>query len=115
MIESVRCLVAELTKDDETGSSRIPEKATHIASMDNGNMPGSNVSPVRDANAQSIRNILGNLSAYSTPPTSPRLSLGDNPSPTNNKEVLYGPAAGDNVNESFSLSAQLIARIFIGI
>ncbi|KAL0802259.1 hypothetical protein Bca101_057435 [Brassica carinata] len=75
MLESVRCLVAEFTKGDEVGPSRIPEKGNQTPSINKGNMAGSNVSHVRDANAQSIRNILANLSAYSTPPASPRLSL----------------------------------------
>lgn len=68
-------MVGQLTKDDEGGPSTIPEKGRNTPTMDNGNMPGSNVTPLIDENAQSIRNILGNLSAYSTPPASPRLSL----------------------------------------
>ncbi|KAL0701480.1 hypothetical protein Bca4012_057602 [Brassica carinata] len=105
MLHSVRCLVGQLTKDDEGGPSTIPEKGRNTPTMDNGNMPGSNVTPLIDENAQSIRNILGNLSVYSTPPASPRLSLGENPSPTKNNELLYPPAAVDNVDDSFALSA----------
>ncbi|KAG2308382.1 hypothetical protein Bca52824_028130 [Brassica carinata] len=105
MLESVRRLVAKFTKGDEAGPSRIPEKGNQTPSMDKGNMAGSNVSPVRDANAQSIRNIPGNLSAYSTPPASPRLSLGENLSLTNNKDVLYRSGDGENVNESIVHSA----------
>ncbi|KAL0794669.1 hypothetical protein Bca101_066046 [Brassica carinata] len=105
MLESVRCLVPEFTKGDEAGPSRIQEKGNQTACMDKGNMAGSNVSPVRDANAQSIRNILGNLSAYSTPLASPRLSLGENLSPTNRKDVLYRSGDGENVNESIVHSA----------
>ncbi|KAG2322847.1 hypothetical protein Bca52824_016060 [Brassica carinata] len=95
MLESVRCLVAEFTKGDEVGPSRIPEKGNQTPSINKGNMAGSNVSHVRDANAQSIRNILANLSAYSTPPASPRLSL-----------MFYNRSGdGENVNESIVHSA----------
>ncbi|KAG2330123.1 hypothetical protein Bca52824_001303 [Brassica carinata] len=105
MVESVRYLVAELTKDEDACPSRIAQKGTKTATRGNANLPGSNVSPDRDANARTIRNILCNLSAYSTPPGSPRLSLGENSSMRNDNEVLNGEVAGDKVNESFALSA----------
>ncbi|KAJ4891759.1 hypothetical protein Rs2_31507 [Raphanus sativus] len=105
ILHSVRCLVGQLTKDNEGGPSTIPEKGRNTAAMDKGNMRGSNVSPLIDVNGEIIRNILDNLSAYSTPPASPRLSLGENPSPTKNHERIDHPAAVDNVHNSFALSA----------
>ncbi|KAL0702192.1 hypothetical protein Bca4012_058314 [Brassica carinata] len=97
MLESVRCLVAEFTKGDEVGPSRIPEKGNQTPSINKGNMAGSNVSHVRDANAQSIRNILANLSAYSTPPASPL--------PLTTKMFYNRSGDGENVNESIVHSA----------
>ncbi|KAF2576078.1 hypothetical protein F2Q70_00004609 [Brassica cretica] len=92
MLDSVRYLVTELTKAEGGPPPTLAQQ-------------GTNATPVRDANDVTIRNILGNISAYSTPPDSPRLSQAENLTPTYNKDVLYGEAAGDNVNDSFALSA----------
>lgn len=75
VLESVKKLVSELTKAEDVGPSSIAKNGTKTATMVNANLPGSNVSHGIDANAQAIRSILGNLSAYSNPPASPRLIL----------------------------------------
>ncbi|CAG7905993.1 unnamed protein product [Brassica rapa] len=105
MLESVRFLVSELTKGDGAAPPTLAQQGTKTPATENGKEPDSIATPVRDANDVTIRNILGNISAYSTPPDSPRLSQAENLSPTYNKEGLFGEAAGDNVNDSFALSA----------
>lgn len=74
MLESVRHLVTALTKVEGAAPAMIEENLTNTAVRQNGIVPDSNSSPVIEANDQTIRNILGNLSSYSTPPNSPRLS-----------------------------------------
>lgn len=71
MLESVRNLVMVLTKDEDAGPSRIPDEDAGPSIVKG---PVSNGCPVREGNDQTIRNVLGNLSSYSTPPDSPRLS-----------------------------------------
>ncbi|KAG5400463.1 hypothetical protein IGI04_015070 [Brassica rapa subsp. trilocularis] len=105
MLESVRFLVSELTKGDGAAPPTLAQQGTKTPATENGKEPDSIATPLRDANDVTIRNILGNISAYSTPPDSPRLSQAENLSPTYNKEGLFGEAAGDNVNDSFALSA----------
>lgn len=61
MLDSVRYLVTELTKAEGGPPLTLAQQ-------------GTNATPVRDANDVTIRNILGNISAYSTPPDSPLLS-----------------------------------------
>ncbi|KAF3488288.1 hypothetical protein F2Q69_00053784 [Brassica cretica] len=105
MLESVRHLVTALTKEEGDAPATIEENLTNTAVRQNGIVPDSNSSPVREANDQTIRNILGNLILYSTPPNSPRLCQGENPTPKYNEGGLYFEAGGDNVNDSFALSA----------
>ncbi|XP_009107909.2 uncharacterized protein LOC103833579 isoform X2 [Brassica rapa] len=105
MLESVRHLVIALTKEEGAAPATIEENLTNTAVRQNGIVPDSNSSPVREANDQTIHNILGNLSSYSTPPNSPRLCQGENPTPKYNEGGLYFEAGGDNVNDSFALSA----------
>ncbi|RID40842.1 hypothetical protein BRARA_J00854 [Brassica rapa] len=105
MLESVRFLVSELTKGDGAAQPTLAQQGTKTPATENGKEPDSNATPVRDTNDVTIRNILGNLSAYSTPPDSPRLSQAENLTPTYNKEGSFGEAAGDNVNDSVALSA----------
>ncbi|KAL0759730.1 hypothetical protein Bca101_075880 [Brassica carinata] len=105
MLESVRHLITVLTKEEGAAPATIPHNLTNTAVRQNGIVPDSNSSPVIEANDQTIRNILGNLSSYSTPPNSPRLSQAENPTPKYNKGGLYYEAGGDNVNDSFAPSA----------
>lgn len=78
MLETVRNLFTALTKEEDAGPSRIPKNVTNTVDRENYssrvNGRGSNGCLVKEANDQTIRNILGNLSSYSTPPDSPRLS-----------------------------------------
>ncbi|XP_013668641.1 uncharacterized protein LOC106372932 [Brassica napus] len=105
MLESVRHLITALTKEEGAAPATIPHNLTNTAVRQNGIVPDSNSSPVIEANDQTIRNILGNLSSYSTPPNSPRLSQAENLTPKYNKGGLYCEARGDNVNDSFAPSA----------
>lgn len=43
MLEAVRYLVAELTKEEVAAPSRIAQKGINTASRENGNVPDSNV------------------------------------------------------------------------
>lgn len=75
MLQSVKKLVAQLSKGHEAGPSSIPEKETELGRRENTNREGSNAKIATIDNDQTINNILGELSAYSTPHGSPRISL----------------------------------------
>lgn len=75
MLQSIKKLVAQLSKGHEAGPSSIPEKETELGRRENTNREGSNAKIATIDNDQTINNILGELSAYSTPHGSPRISL----------------------------------------
>lgn len=74
MLESVRYLVTDLTKEDCDGPLRITPTGTTATIRENGNRTQSKACVVTQANDLTIRDVLRDISAYSTPPDSPRLS-----------------------------------------
>lgn len=58
MLQSVKNLVAQLTKNKEAGPSRVPEKDTEIGSRENSNREGSNGRLATNGNDETIGDIL---------------------------------------------------------
>ncbi|KAL0864187.1 hypothetical protein Bca101_043305 [Brassica carinata] len=105
LLDSVKKLVYELIKAEDVGPSSIAKNVSKTPTMVNINLPGCTDGYGIDESAQTIRNILGNLSAYSTPPSSPRLSLGENVSTGYDKDFANGEAVPNQGDETLALSA----------
>ncbi|KAF8116346.1 hypothetical protein N665_0019s0026 [Sinapis alba] len=101
MIASVKELVCALCKEHlvvPNGTGSIPTSGPNVETV-----PPSQTNPVADSNALAIQNILRDISEYSTPPRSTRLS--ENVTPTNKDHVDSGYVSVTPVPQSCAQSA----------
>ncbi|CAN6851704.1 unnamed protein product [Brassica oleracea] len=103
MLSSVNYIVSALWKDhiaahNARGNSQ-PSSPTNVT------IPACHTSHVADANAKTIQNVLRDISQYSTPPRSNRISEAENPTPTKKDHVESGYVCGTPVIQSCAQSA----------
>ncbi|KAG5397792.1 hypothetical protein IGI04_019606, partial [Brassica rapa subsp. trilocularis] len=103
MLSFVKDIVSPLWKDHiaahNAGGNSQPSSPTNVT------VPACHTSHVADANAKTIQNVLRDISQYSTPPRSNRITEAENLTPTKKDHVESGYVCGTPVIQSCAQSA----------